>query len=112
MCEKVRVIFQQFFCAFQVLKMAPWHRTWAVGQIAKQITGAIERASEENRNLRGFGTDANREGDRQAAALLEDIREDGSDSNHENEFVQMFKRGISQPKRWQAFWDERKKDFN
>ena len=92
--------------------MAPWHRTWAVGQISKQITGAIERASEANRELRGFGIDVSGEGDRQSVASWEDIGMDGTESSGEKRLIRMFETGLRQPKQWQAFWEERRKKFN
>lgn len=91
--------------------MAPWHRTWAVGQISKQITGAIVRASEANRKLRGFGIDASGEGDRRSDASWEDIGMDGTESSRENGLIRMLGTGLRHPKQWQAFWDERRKKF-
>lgn len=32
------------FKYFQVVQMAPWHRTWAVSQLASTITKCVERA--------------------------------------------------------------------
>eukprot|EP00850_Spirogloea_muscicola_P005286 SM000024S07748 [mRNA] locus=s24:210500:214379:+ [translate_table: standard] len=44
------------FNSDEVLQMAPWHRTWAVGRLSSRITQCILRATREKRASRGIET--------------------------------------------------------
>ena len=68
-------------------------------------------ASEANRKLRGFGIDVSGEGGRRSVVSLEDSIVDGIEGSRENGLIRMFERGLRPPKRWRAFWDERRKKF-